>query len=144
MRLNAVLVDSRWPEGAVAVLRAARDAGVADSTGMRTWPKRRSFETLLPLTDHAIFSEQALAQFAGPEALEKVVKYGCQVAAVTRGAQGVDWIEAGRNRHHPRVRCRCRRHEWCGATSFMGHGPWPSGQGLTASPPLVSRRQRRH
>ena len=59
------------------------------------------FETLLPLTDHAIFSEQALAQFAGPEALEKVVKYGCQVAAVTRGAQGVDWIEAGRNRHHP-------------------------------------------
>jgi sulfofructose kinase len=97
---DAVLVDPRWPEGAVAVLRAARDAGVPTVLDADV-AEASVFETLLPLTDHAIFSEQALAQFAGPEGLEKVVKYGCQVAAVTRGAQGVDWIEASQHRHHP-------------------------------------------
>lgn len=94
--VGAVLADPRWLEGAITLFEAARkrgvvtvlDADVADSA---------VFEQLLPLTDHAIFSEQALAAFAGSHnALEKVAAYGCKVAAVTRGKHGVEWLENGR------------------------------------------------
>ena len=91
---SAVLADPRWLEGAVALFKAARgkavptvlDADVADA---------EVFETLLPLTDHAIFSEPALAGFAGSTndgALACVADFGCGVAAVTRGADGVAWL----------------------------------------------------
>ena len=58
---SAVLADPRWLTGAVALFNAARakavptvlDADVADAD---------VFETLLPLTDHAIFSEPALVR----------------------------------------------------------------------------------
>lgn len=99
----AVLADPRWPEGAAAVFAAARRAGVptvldADMADAAV------FEALLPLTDHALFSEPALAQFAGTDrhaALDTVAGFGCRVAAVTRGADGVDWREAGARRHRP-------------------------------------------
>jgi len=98
---SAVLADPRWPTGAVALFNAARtnaiptvlDADVADAN---------VFETLLPLTDHAVFSEPALSGFAGTSddaALDKVAKYGCSVSAVTRGANGVSWL-ANNIRHH--------------------------------------------
>jgi sulfofructose kinase len=91
---SAVLADPRWPAGAVALFKTARanavptvlDADVADA---------EVFETLLPLTDHAIFSEPALSGFAGStdeEALARIAKFGCAVAAVTRGADGVSWF----------------------------------------------------
>jgi sulfofructose kinase len=90
----AVLADPRWVDGAVALFQAARgkaiptvlDADVAD-TGV--------FETLLPLTDHAVFSEPALSGFAGSagdDALAVVAGFGCTVSAVTRGADGVSWL----------------------------------------------------
>ena len=93
----AVLADPRWPAGAAALFAAARklgrptvlDADMADSD---------VFEELLPLTDHVIFSEPALAQFAGdagPRALEKVAGFGCRVSAITRGERGVLWRERG-------------------------------------------------
>ena len=92
---SAVLADPRWPSGAVALFEAARatavptifDADVADAD---------VFEALLPLTDHAIFSEPALFGFTGStadEGLAGVAKYGCGIAAVTRGANGVTWLE---------------------------------------------------
>jgi sulfofructose kinase len=85
---SAVLADPRWLSGAKALFEAARakavptilDADVADAP---------VFEALLPLTDHAVFSEPALAGFAGSTddaALAVVAKYGCGIAAVTRGA----------------------------------------------------------
>jgi sulfofructose kinase len=97
----AVLADPRWPAGAVALLKAARahaiptilDADVADA---------EVFETLLPLTDHAVFSEPALSGFAGStgdEVLAGIAKFGCGVAAVTRGAEGVTWLQNGVTRH---------------------------------------------
>ena len=100
---SAVLADPRWLSGAKALFEAARakavptilDADVADA---------QIFETLLPLTDHAVFSEPALAGFAGSTddtALAKVAKYGCGVAAVTRGADGVTWRESNDVRHQP-------------------------------------------
>lgn len=100
---SAVLADPRWLTGAVALFKTARanaiptvlDADVADT---------EVFETLLPLTDHAIFSEPALSGFAGSAddgALGKVAQYGCAVAAVTRGANGVSWLADDVRRHQP-------------------------------------------
>jgi sulfofructose kinase len=91
---SAVLADPRWLAGAVVLFKAARaeavptvlDADVADA---------EVFETLLPLTDHAVFSEPALRGFAGSaddSELAKIANYGCAVAAVTRGANGVTWL----------------------------------------------------
>jgi sulfofructose kinase len=92
---SAVLADPRWVAGAVALFKAARakeiptilDADVADP---------EIFETMLPLTDHAVFSEPALSGFAGSTddaALAGIAKFGCGVAAVTRGANGITWLE---------------------------------------------------
>ena len=100
---SAVLADPRWPAGAVALFKAARakaiptvlDADVADP---------EVFEELLPLTDHAIFSEPALAGFAGSTddgALAGIANFGCAVAAVTRGADGVSWLANKIVRHLP-------------------------------------------
>jgi sulfofructose kinase len=94
---SAVLADPRWLAGAKALFEAARakkiptifDADVAE---------RQVFETLLPLADHAVFSEPALSAFVGStdqDALANVAKYGCHVAAVTHGANGVSWLENG-------------------------------------------------
>lgn len=90
---SAVLADPRWPEGAVALFGRARalgiptilDGDVADAA---------IFERLLPLTDHAVFSEPALAAFigsAGDAALDKLARFGCRIVAVTRGHEGVSW-----------------------------------------------------
>jgi sulfofructose kinase len=100
---SAVLADPRWLAGAVGLFEAARakavptilDADVADP---------ETFEALLPLTDHAVFSEPALSGFAGSAgeaALAKVAGYGCGVAAVTRGADGVVWLEHDVARRQP-------------------------------------------
>jgi len=94
---SAVLADPRWPEGAVALFGRARSLGiptvldgdVADAS---------VFEQLLPLTDHAVFSEPALAGFVGSasdEALARLSRFNCLVAAVTRGQAGVNWSEEG-------------------------------------------------
>lgn len=100
---QAVLADPRWPEGAKALFTVARqwgvptvlDADVADPA---------VFAELLPLCDHALFSEPGLALWAdhcqlGHASIETqlraVQQLGCKVAAVTQGAQGVQWLENG-------------------------------------------------
>jgi sulfofructose kinase len=97
-RASSVLADPRWVEGAAALFGKARalgipavlDGDVADA---------EVFERLLPLTDHAVFSEPALASFAGSasdEALAGLSRFNCRVVAVTRGHDGVSWYEDGR------------------------------------------------
>jgi sulfofructose kinase len=95
---SAVLADPRWPEGAMVLFAKARALGVptildADMADAEV------FERLLPLTDHAVFSEPALTAFLGAaddEALAKIARFGCRVAAVTRGSDGVSWRVGGR------------------------------------------------
>jgi sulfofructose kinase len=51
-----------------------------------------------------VFSEPALSAFVGStdeEALANVARYGCRVAAVTHGADGVTWLENGVCHHQP-------------------------------------------
>lgn len=102
-RASCVLADPRWVDGAAALFAAARaasvptilDADVADAP---------VFEKLLPLTDHAVFSEPALSGFAGTtdeKALTTIASFGCRVAAVTRGHEGVSWRQDGKMRHQP-------------------------------------------
>lgn len=93
LSVDCVLADPRWPEGAVALFTEARrrgiptvlDGDVADSD---------IFERLLPLTDHAIFSEPGLRGFAGENvdsALARAGRFGCRMVAVTRGSDGLVW-----------------------------------------------------
>lgn len=97
---GAVLADPRWVEGATALFSAAREAGIPTVLDADV-AEREVFEALLPLTDHAIFSEQALTAFAGADGLARVAAFGCTVAAVTRGGDGIDWIESGTLHHLP-------------------------------------------
>ncbi|GGA94810.1 ribokinase [Brucella endophytica] len=94
---DCVLADPRWPEGAEALFAEARrrgiptvlDGDVADI---------EMFERLLPLTDHAIFSEPGLRGFAGDidgKALDSAAGFGCRVVAVTRGPAGLTWRDSG-------------------------------------------------
>lgn len=99
----AVLSDPRWPEGTEAAFAAARRAGVPTVLDAEV-ADADVFERLLPLTDHAIFSEPALAGFAGPDidtALRRIETHGCRISAVTLGERGVEWREGGEPRRLP-------------------------------------------
>lgn len=106
---DAVLADVRWPIGAKRALLAARernvpsvlDADVAD---------RAVLHQLVALADYVVFSEPGLEAFAGHRAargLADALGRHTRVAAVTRGAQGVDWVDAAmrtRTEHLPAMR----------------------------------------
>lgn len=93
---SAVLADPRWPEGARAVFEAARhasvptvlDGDVADAP---------VFDALLPLVDHAIFSQPGLAAYSGANSLDRQLAFarshGCRLAAVTLGERGLAWLD---------------------------------------------------
>ncbi|MCX7891676.1 MAG: PfkB family carbohydrate kinase [Burkholderiales bacterium] len=94
----AVLVDVRWVAGAEAALRHARAAGVPTVLDADVAPAR-TLAALVPLAEHAIFSEPGLAAFAAgrsdAEALRAALAAGARVAGVTRGAAGFEWIGSG-------------------------------------------------
>jgi sulfofructose kinase len=97
-RGSCVLADPRWTEGAATLFREARARGIPTVLD-GDMADAEVFERLLPLTDHAIFSEPALASFAGSakdESLAALARFNCRVIAVTRGADGVSWYENGR------------------------------------------------
>lgn len=99
----AVLADPRWVEGAVALLSRARRLSIPTILD-GDMAERDVFEQLLPLTDHAIFSEPALKNFVGTAndaALKSITRFHCHVIAVTRGHDGVRFIEDGHLHHRP-------------------------------------------
>jgi sulfofructose kinase len=100
---SAVLSDPRWPDGTETAFAAARRAGVPTVLDAEV-ADADIFERLLPLTDHAIFSQPALAGFAGTgidAALERIESHGCRISAVTLGEAGVEWREGGESRRLP-------------------------------------------
>ncbi|MBP0618014.1 PfkB family carbohydrate kinase [Jiella mangrovi] len=100
--LGAVLCDPRWPEGAHAAFAACRDLNIPTILDGDV-ATDDVFDALLPLTDHAIFSEPALAAYAGradEAGLREVAeRHGCAVTAVTLGEAGAISIEGGDIRH---------------------------------------------
>ncbi|SMF23421.1 sulfofructose kinase [Xaviernesmea oryzae] len=101
--MDAVLADPRWPEGVVAAFSAARRAGVPTILDGDV-ADRTTFQMLLPLTDHAIFSAVGLAAFSGADerdAFAEIRSFGCAVAMVTRGEKGAFRLSGEEVVHHP-------------------------------------------
>jgi sugar/nucleoside kinase (ribokinase family) len=93
---DAALVDVRWPEGAAAVLDAARGAGIPAILDADVGPA----EVVLSLArraSHAIFSEPCALAVTGaasaPEALLRLARDLDGFLAVTVGAEGCYWLE---------------------------------------------------
>lgn len=98
----AVMADVRWADGAAALLTAARTAGIPALLDADVGPAE-VLARLVPLADHALFSEQALLGYAGLsdplEALQKVAANHPGLVGVTRGQAGFYWVEGGAIRH---------------------------------------------
>jgi len=100
---DVVLADTRWPEGALAALFAARAAGlpgVLDAD--RPIPADGE---LLRAASHVAFSADALADYSGiadpARALAEVGRSLPGWCAVTAGAEGVYALEKGELRRFP-------------------------------------------
>jgi len=99
---RAVLVDTRWPEGALAALLAARAAGLpAVLDADRPIPADGA---LLRAATHVAFSADALADYTGivepARALAEVARSLPGWCCVTAGGEGVHAIESGAPRHY--------------------------------------------
>jgi sulfofructose kinase len=111
---DVLLVDPRWPDGAAAALRWARDRGVISVLDADVAP-RAVLDRLVPLARWPAFSQPGLAAWlrrevdvaACDEALAVVLKRHAGPAAVlvTLGASGAAWIE----RDRPPVHCAAPR-----------------------------------
>lgn len=102
--VDMVLCDVRWPQGAQAAMRAARQAGVPCMLdGEIAAPG--VMEKLLPLATHAVFSDAGLLDFTGAASVEAAL---LEVAAghsghvgATCGVYGYAWVEDGAVRRTP-------------------------------------------
>jgi len=95
---GALLADVRWPQGALAALRAARRAGVpgvfdGDSA------EQSVLLALAGEAEYAVFSEAGLACFSGAgdveTGLRRALALGARLAMVTQGERGARWVEDG-------------------------------------------------
>ena len=95
---GALLADVRWPQGAIAALRAARRAGIPSVLDADT-AEPATLRALAGEAEYAVFSEPGLACFAGGGNIEgglrRALALGARLAAVTQGERGVFWVEAG-------------------------------------------------
>jgi sulfofructose kinase len=99
----AVLVDTRWPDGALAALRAARAAGLpAVLDADRPIPTDGE---LLRAATHVAFSADALADYTGvadpARGLQLVAAGLTGWCGVTVGREGVLAQVGGESRHYP-------------------------------------------
>jgi len=99
-----VHAEMRWPEGAEAVLAAARARGVRAMLDADVGPVE-ILHRLVPLASHAVFSDAGLFAFAGTGDLETALR---RVAATHRGHVGAScgpagyaWLEDGVVRRVP-------------------------------------------
>lgn len=99
-RLDAVLVDGRWPRAAVAALEAARGRGIPgladlDHPMAEPWAGR-----LLAAASHVCFSRDGLSRWTGEAApevgLERIAARTTAALAVTLGGAGALLLEDGR------------------------------------------------
>ena len=97
-----VLVDTRWQQGAVATLDAAKRANIPAVLDADSAPVPLS---ILERASHCVFSRRALAESSGTDDIEKGLRVVAErtdgMVAVTRGAQGADWLQDGCLHHQP-------------------------------------------
>ncbi|MBA5775923.1 sugar kinase [Stappia sp. F7233] len=103
---DAALADTRWPDGAEAVMRLARERGKPGVMDVEA-PTRIAGDALR-LATHLAFSEQGLAEFSGGADLAAGLKRArAETGAfvcVTRGGDGVSWLEGDMVRTMPAFR----------------------------------------
>jgi multiple sugar transport system ATP-binding protein len=110
-RADALLVDTRWPEGAMLALDAAARLGVASVLdGDLGEPELLS--ALTARVAHAIFSAPGLKRLTGRddpgEGLRAAQALTRGTVAVTLGAEGAVWLEQGRLQRLPAYRVAAR------------------------------------
>ncbi len=102
---DAVLVDMRWPAGAVPALEAARGAGVPAVVDCDHDPTINRGREILAAATHVVFSLPTLAAFTGVEtpedALRRCGDHTDAWVAATAGDDGVHWLQDGALRHLP-------------------------------------------
>lgn len=92
---RVALADVRWPEGALALFRAAREAG-AITVLDADFGAGDALPALLAETDYALFSTPGLAEFSSDgreSALAQARALGPIHAGVTQGADGYLWLD---------------------------------------------------
>ncbi len=102
----AVMTDVRWPGAAALALEAARASSIpaildADMASADI------LHRLVPLATHIVASESAAALITGEASLEAAARGllgTAQFVAVTAGAEGCWWSDAGTVRHTPAPR----------------------------------------
>lgn len=103
-RVQAVLADARWPQGAETVLAAAKARGVPGILDADATPDDAA-RPLLPLASHIAFSTAGLAQITGTgdpaEGLSRAATMTEGWVAVTAGDRGCYWINDGQLTHVP-------------------------------------------
>ncbi len=108
---DALLVDARWPQGALHALRAARSRGLPSILDADLG-EPPVLAALAGEAGHSIFSAQGLARFTGvsdPEAgLRAAQLRTAGLVGVTLGADGAYWLEQGELRHQPAFRIIAR------------------------------------
>lgn len=89
--VQAVLADFRWPAGARALFKAAQARGLPRVLDADQGDPE-SVLSLLPLVEHAVFSEAGLSQAAGHTSVERALQQmherGAAVVGVTLGERG--------------------------------------------------------
>jgi sulfofructose kinase len=95
LRADAVLCDVRWPEGSLAALRRARALGIPTILDADLAPAD-VLDQLISHADFAIFSEPAMARYAGTADRARALAH-CQdkcsgTVGVTIGAEGFLWF----------------------------------------------------
>ena len=99
----AVLTEVRWPEGAAAVLDAARSAGIPAILDAEIGAPG-AMEMLAAKATHVLYSETGLGAHVGRAAARNQLARAQallpdQFLGVTRGADGFFWLENGRVQH---------------------------------------------
>jgi sulfofructose kinase len=107
MGADALLCDVRWPDGALAASRRARERGIPTVLDADLAPAD-VIGALLPFADHAVFSEPALTRFTGRSdrvsALEACRGLSAGTIGVTVGEEGYHWLDADGLHHEPGFR----------------------------------------
>lgn len=109
---DAVLADVRWPAASGTVIARARALGKPTVLDADLTSDPAALAALVPMASHVVFSEPALAQFAGEEGdiedrLRRVHASGAHaLVGVTMGEQGASWVDASGFQHEPAVAIR--------------------------------------
>lgn len=136
---GAVLVDSRWPAGALITLDRARAAGVVtvlDADG----GVAADNQALIDRADHVVFSSEGLRDHAGEGSPEELLRHcagaASRVVAVTRGSSGSLWLIDGEIVTVPAFRVKVADTTGCGDTF---HGAYALGLSEGRDPIAAAR-----